>query len=204
MTGIAIYVEGGGDSTDGKTAIRRGIDGFLAAIKEQARAKRWHWKVVACGGRDQAKNAFLHARSSQPGVHTYLLVDSEGPVVGQPVAYLHQRDNWNLAGVPDEVVHLMVQVMETWLVAHPQALAAYYGQGFLANALPAAQNLETVAKPTVANALAHATQPTQKGEYHNIHHAEDLLKRVDPATVRTRCPHCDRFWQSLTNLIQGA
>jgi hypothetical protein len=73
-----------------------------------------------------------------------------------------------------------------------------------AAALPGPENLETVSKTDVGRALTQATRETQKGEYHKIRHAEDLLKRVDPAIVRGRCAHCDRFFHGLTALIQGA
>ena len=48
--------------------------------------------------------------------------------------------------------------METWLVAHPEALAAYYAQGFRSTALPNAANLEMVAKLDIERALSHATR----------------------------------------------
>lgn len=202
MRAIAIYVEGGGDSAAGKAAIRNGFDRLLAALKDQARRRRWRWKLVACGGRGQTKDAFLNARVANPDTHTLLLVDSEAPVTAPPTRHLNDRDGWDLSGVPDDDVHLMVQVMETWLAADPDALARYYGQRFRANALPAATDLETVAKDDVASALAQATRDTQKGEYHKIRHAGDLLQRVDPAKVRSRCPHCARFMDRVAAILE--
>lgn len=40
MTAIAIYVEGGGDSTDQKGELRRGFDALFKAAKSRAREKR--------------------------------------------------------------------------------------------------------------------------------------------------------------------
>jgi hypothetical protein len=34
--------------------------------------------------------------------------------------HLKERDKWDLAGVPEEHVHVMAQVMETWFVADPK------------------------------------------------------------------------------------
>ena len=102
------------------------------------------------------------------------------------------------------MVHLMVQMMETWIVADPDALKAYYGQGFRANTLPRHQNLEEVSKRNIEQALDRATHGTQKEEYHKIKHAKDLLQRIDPMTVREKCPHCERLFDTLLRLIDPA
>jgi hypothetical protein len=101
------------------------------------------------------------------------------------------------------MIHLMVQTMEAWIVADPDALADYYGQRFRRNALPRTANLETVAKPAVATALNNATRDTQKGVYHKIKHASDLLKRIDRAKVQDRCPRCKRMFTTLGQAIRG-
>ena len=197
MTGVTIYMEGGGDKGGTRAALRRGMDGFLGKLKEAARAKRWRWRLVCCGGRDEAFRAFANARSSGGDAFVALLVDSEGPVNAPPRAHLAARDGWSLNGVDEDRVHLMVQTMETWIVADPDALAAYYGQDFRANALPAADDLETVAKTALAAALDRATERTQKGRYHKIRHAADLLARIDPAKPRARCRRCERLFDTL-------
>lgn len=204
MTGIAIYMEGGGNGPGTKAALRQGMDAFLTAVKNAARAKAWRWKLVCCGGRREAFDAFLHARRSRDMSVVVLLVDSERPVTASPCAHLAARDGWDLKGVSDDLVHLMVQVMESWIVADVDALAAYYRQGFNANLLPKAKNLETVAKSTVATSLERATCATQKGAYHKVRHASDLLMIIDPAKVRQRCPSCARMFQRLQALIVQA
>jgi hypothetical protein len=98
----------------------------------------------------------------------------------------------------------MAQTMETWIIADPDALSAYYGHTFRKNVLPRAQNLEAVAKDDVAKALAEATRDTQKGSYHKIRHASDLLKQIDPAKVQKRCRHCVRLFETLLKLVQEA
>ena len=201
MSGIAIYMEGGGNERDGKAKIRLGMNEFLKEIKSRARSLSWGLKIVLCGGRDQAFRSF--SRACRDGDHdvVVLLVDSEGPVNASPHTHLAARDGWDLGGVADDRVHLMVQTMETWIVADPQALAAYYGRNFRANALPSRQDLEEEDKGTLANSLEWATERTQKGRYHKIRHAADLLALIDPTRVRARCRHGARLFDALDAAI---
>ena len=134
-----------------------------------------------------------------------LLVDAEGPVGGvAPAEHLSARDGWDLRGVDDDVVHLMVQTMEAWICADPEALVTYYRRDFQRNALPRRDNLEEVSKADIADALDRATERTQKGRYRKIHHARHLLQRIDPQVVRRRCPHCNRLFEMLLRLIGSA
>ena len=49
----------------------------------------------------------------------------------------------------------MVQTMETWLVADPTALAAYYGKSFAGNVLPKpSSDLETLDRDGIQRLLA--------------------------------------------------
>ena len=97
----------------------------------------------------------------------------------------------------DDQIHLMVQTMETWIIADTGVLSAYYGQGFRENALPGRQDLEKEDKTTVADALDRATEQTQKGRYHKIRHAGDLLASIDPKKVQARCRHCKKLFAAL-------
>ncbi len=99
------------------------------------------------------------------------------------------------------MVHLMIQTMETWIVADVDALANFYGQGFRDAALPQRNDLEVEPKASVATALHNATRKTRKGPYHKIHHASDLLKRLAPHTVRQRCRSCDRLFATLEHAL---
>ena len=98
----------------------------------------------------------------------------------------------------------MVQTMETWLIADVGALGAYYGRQFNGNALPKHQDLEQAPKQLVDSGLVRATVKTQKGRYHKIRHASELLFRVDPEKVKERCPHCRRLFETLTAMIDAA
>lgn len=206
MSSITIYLEGGGTGPSTKSALRQGMDAFLGPIKRLARAKSWRWKIVPCGSRDQT---FQRFRSTVTGSGPYglvvMLVDAEAAVGNQtPRAHLHTRDNWDLAFAGGEMVHLMVQVMETWIIADTDTLAGYYGSRFRASALPATGQLETVTKDIVIGGLRQATRLTQKRAYHKIRHASDLLKRIDHRKVRQRCPSCDRFFNTLEEWIATA
>ena len=197
-------MEGGGNGPDTKAALRQGMTAFLAPLKDAARARSWRWDLVCCGGRQEAYGAFVHALRVGKSTVVALLVDAEGPVVEPPRAHLHARDGWDLGNVSDEVVHLMVQTMEAWIVADREALATYYGQRFNANPLPKDTNLEAVPKDRLATALEQATRRTQKLAYHKIRHASDLLQRIDRHKVQQRCPSCKRLFDTLGSVLVAA
>lgn len=96
----------------------------------------------------------------------------------------------------------MVHCMESWLIADPEALAEFYGQGFRVKSLPATPDVEAVPKETIAAALEQATKSTQKGRYHKIRHGPALLGQLDPARVRQRAKHCDRLFVTLETLLR--
>ena len=204
MSGVAIYMEGGGDSKSAKAAIRQGMDALLRPLKEAARAKPLHWKLVPCGGRNEAFRRFRDAVSNGDDAIVVLLVDAEGPVDRAPHLHLQSRDGWDMGLADEDTIHLMVQVMETWIVADPDALSTYYGQNFNGNVLPRAANLEQVSKEDVARTLNRATEHTTKGCYHKITHASDLLKRLNAGRVKARCPHCQRLFDLLRPMVDAA
>ena len=151
---VAIYMEGGGRKHDSKAALRQGMEEFLRDIKTACRERKWHWRLVCCGARDEAYRRFHNELASGADGITILLVDSEGPVEATaPTEHLTKRDGWNLHGVDDDKIHLMVQTMEAWIVADPEALASYYGQGFQKHSLPRNPNLEDVSKDDIVQAL---------------------------------------------------
>lgn len=117
---------------------------------------------------------------------------------------MRSEDHWDLTSVPEASVHLMVQVMETWIVADPEALVRYYGQGFRGSKLPKGTNLEKEPKARILHALKEATRHTGKGVYHKISHAAQLLRLVDPAKARSRCDHCERLFNELHRILEAA
>ncbi|MBI4624650.1 MAG: DUF4276 family protein [Verrucomicrobia bacterium] len=201
---IYVYFEGGGQTAEGKAQLRQGMDAFLASLKDLARQRRWRWQLIPCEGRGQTWNAFQNALQVHADSISLLLVDSEDPITApDPKQHLAQRDNWPMAGMDVNRVHLMAQCMETWIVADPEALAAHYKQGFNTNALPRRQNLEEEAKPAVYRALESATRQTQKGAYVKIKHAAAILPKLDVGKVKERCPHARRFFDTVTGLLNA-
>lgn len=198
---IRVYVEGGGDGADTKARIREGFHEFLKTIVELARKKRIKFYPVACGSRNATLDAFRTALRQHPNAFNILLVDAEGPVQSDPRKHLQERDGWDLSHVLDEQCHLMVQMMEAWLIADIAALQRYYGQGFNSNSIPKTANVEHIDKPTLNSSLEAATRMTKKGKYHKIRHGAELLKRVDGATVRSAANHCDRLFATLEQKI---
>ena len=155
-----------------------------------------------CGGRDRAFRAFRNAAGNDETL-AVLLVDSEGPVSARPVAHLAQRDGWDLQDAENDAVHLMVQVMETWIVADAAALEDYHGGGFNGRQLPRREALEEVPKAEIERTLHQATARTTKGAYHKIRHASELLARIDRERVKARCRHFRRLWESLALRLAG-
>ena len=205
MSGIAIYMEGGGQRANTKAELRRGMDEFLQPIKNMFRERNWHWKLVLCGGRKETFSKFVMALNAQSNKHhiVILLVDSETQVNGEPYEHLNEQDGWNINRELCDRIHLMVQTMETWIVADQETLRKFYGLEFARNVLPQQNNLEEVPKAEVARSLYLATNNSVKGEYHKIRHASKLLGKMQPEIVRDKCPHCNRLFTVLENIVLG-
>ena len=197
-------MEGGGSGVR-RVLLRKGMDAFLRTVRAAARAKALKWRITACGPRNNAYRQFRNAAAERSGDILFLLVDSEEAVKGSPRLHLATRDRWDrLDDYGEGQIQLMVQTMETWLIADLETLRAYYGRDFNASALPKRQNLEQVSKQAANSGLMRATRGTQKGEYHKIRHGGALLALIDAEKVRARCPHCERFFVSLASAIEAA
>jgi hypothetical protein len=200
MKEIHLFCEGGGDGRDSKQKLKIGFVGFLRELILLARSKRIRFNVTMCGSRLVAYDKFQTALQTQPDVFNVLLVDSEAPVDKTPWEHLRERDGWSLPGCNDDHCHLMVQAMEAWLIADPDALKKYYGQNFNGNAIPKTSDVEQISAARLEPSLRNASRNTQKGEYQKIKHASELLERhVDPSKVRKASGHCERLFAVLAN-----
>lgn len=216
-------MEGGGSSKEQKAELRLGFDGLFAEAKSAARGKRLSLNFICCGSRREAYEAFLYAHYANPDRINALLVDSESAVASVPRErtsdaalrrdHLQQRqsadgrgqgDGWNLAHVDPERIHLMVQCMETWIVADPEALEGFYKQGFRGNRLPQRLNLEEESKNDVIAKLEGATEDSGKGKYAKIRHASKLLVLLNPEKIAKRCARFSIFRDWLNDSIEGA
>ena len=95
--------------------------------------------------------------------------------------HLAARDRWVLDGVEPSCVHLMVQSMEAWIAADPNAVAAYYGQGFHANKPPSSPPTSRISRR-----LRIAREPGDR-------HARNQQRRIrqdqrTPEAARVDCP----------------
>ena len=199
---IRVYVEGGGDGKETKRAMRRGFSQFLGELREAAQQQRVRWSIIACGSRNATFDGFETATRDHPEAFNILLVDAEQPVECEPLEHLRRRDQKRVRAKAEEC-HLMVQIMEAWLVADRAGLGEFYGQGFLDSAIPPRDDVESIPKRDLLQALMRATHQTQKGDYHKIWHAAELLGHVDPGIVRSKAPHCRRLFQTVLNALES-
>jgi hypothetical protein len=203
---IAIYVEGGGDTAQTLAPFRTGMSAFLKPVVDVVRQKGILWRVIPCGGRKQAYDAFVDALQKEPEVFNVLLVDSEDPIAitVSPWKHLLNRkdDGWTQPpGTDDTRCQMMVACMEAWFLADPAGLKKHYGDNLNEKALPPASQAETRSKDDINDALEKATKPTPAREYKKIRDGAKLLAKVDPAEVRKHCKWCERLFQSLGKAI---
>lgn len=202
VTEIRLYVEGGGTS-QGDRALRAGLTRFLGPLHDVARRRGFGFQIVPCGNGNSAFEKFDNASRTTPETHHFLLVDAEEPVQSAPHEHLASRgrDPFPRGVLAEDRYHLMVLMMESWLVADPDALARFYGKDFQRSALPSPGDVERLSKQVIEDALKRATKGTQKGAYHKLHHGPELLGRLDSARVRKAAPHCDRLFTTLERYL---
>ena len=191
---VQLFVEGGGDGKALRTACRQGFRTLL----EKAGLTGKMPSIAACGGRSAAYEDFKAAYTN--GQEAMLLVDAEGPVAthDRPWQHLKARDGWDRpADAEDHLCHLMVQVMESWFLADPDALKSYYGQGFKPKSLHGNPNIEDVPKQDVFHRLKSATRDTKKGGYDKGSVSFELLAEIDPAKVRKASRYANRLIRAL-------
>lgn len=216
MTEIEVFVEGGGHNTTLQAELRQGFDALFRAEKTRASERRVSLRFTCCGGRQEAYDAFMDSLNRRRKKIGALLVDSETSIAPASedlavdaairVKHLRQKsasdgrgqgDGWSLLNVQSERIHLMVQCMEAWIVADPDALAAIYKQNLNAKKLPKRPNLEDEPKSDIYRKLESATD----GKYTKINDASKLLALIDPNKVSERCPRFSIFRDWLRDAI---
>jgi Domain of unknown function (DUF4276) len=181
---IRIYFEG-------KATLRNGFETFFADLKTAARESGSTLALVAArdGPSDYRKASRSHRQA-----WNILLKDSEQSMPPNRLQ-LCQRHGIDSAFV--DRVFWMVELMEAWFLADPEALDDYYGEGFLRNTIRSAANVELLPKATVLTRLKHATRGTSKGEYHKVRHAPYLLQKLNSGLVRERAEHCRHLFEAV-------
>ena len=194
----ALYIEGGGTGRSLLARFRQGWCTFFAAAGLAGKVK-----IVRGGGRDETFRRFATAIAGErPGTVALLLVDSEGPVAAATAwQHLHgQNPRWHRPkGAGDDRMFLMVQAMESWFLADPEALRRYFGDDFDEDALAIRPALEEVPKEEVFEALAHATAPCRT-RYAKGRISFALLAEIGPARVEAACPHAAQLLNRLRAL----
>jgi Domain of unknown function (DUF4276) len=189
---VKIYVEGAGKGDKAKTICREAFSEFFGKAGLEGRKPG----VVVCGSRNAAFKAFCVAlRNGGGGRFLLLLVDSEGEVPRGVSAwhYLADSDQWERPdAAADDQVFLMVQAMESWLLADPDGLEAFFGKGFRRSALPRRNEIEAIPKDEAKTSLERATEkcgrPFAKGDV-----SFKVLGAIDPNKVRSRSPHAEKL-----------
>lgn len=198
-----IFVEGGGDHDAGlAAACKEGFGKFFA----QTQLRR-NPRVVVCGGRKAAYDDFCHAIAHAGHHDCYLLlVDSEAPIAytKSPDVWGHVKrregDGWECpAGATADNLHFMVECMENWFLADPAALKEHYKhkRKFLEAMLPKQDDIESISKVDVIEALNKATQNTTKGKYSKGKHSFEVLAMLDPNKVALKSPFACRLLEEI-------
>jgi hypothetical protein len=193
-----LLVEGAGDRADLSAECRKGFQRLF----EKAGLGGMLPRVVPCGSRSAAFDKFCSelARCGPDDV-VMLLVDSEAPCDGDDAwKHVAQRegDRWEPpAGATSNHLHLMVQVMESWFLADPDALERHFGKGFRREGLPVRTDIEVIAKLEVYRALEAATKSTKSGPYGKGTHSFKLLAELDPDKLQRASPRARRLFDAL-------
>lgn len=159
---------------------------------------------IACGSREETIALFSHALATHSDAFNVLLIDADHPVSTTPAEHVRRHFKRTWKTLRNGQCHLMVQIMEAWFLADVEALREFYAKGFHAKAIPPTADVEAIPKESVLSALKAATQRTQKGEYHKIRHASELLRRIRTSEVRKASKHCDALFKALEQTVRGS
>ncbi len=188
-----VYLEGGGNSKEGKVRCREGFRKLFEKCGFSGRMPA----LVACGARNDAYDDFKIAHAEAASADFIgLLVDSEDPVADIEQTWQHvgqgDVDNWpKPSGATEKQLMLMTTSMETWMVADREALKAHCGPRLNESALPAVQNMEQRDRHTILNALQAASRDCP-GPYAKGPKSFELLGKLDPVVLEQHLPSFKR------------
>lgn len=189
---------------EGNKKLRQGFRRFLQSPIDLARQHRVQFKLIAADSKAEAIRDFMTAVCTHSTSLNFLLVDSDCPDKGNLIASIREHANWDAkvdAGIRDDQLHFMVQVMETWFLADRDTLQNYYGKRFHGNRLAGNPKVEEIPKGDVIQGLEEATRDSPKGKYHKTKHASDLLTQIDMSKVCSAAPSAQRLIASLHQSI---
>lgn len=201
---VRFIIEGGSQRPD---ECRKGLRKFLNKAGVKGR-----FSVEAGGGRGEAYKTYCNEFGGDELL--ILIVDSESAVAAScekgnsdnwcPWLHLQNEDNWQKPrGAEDVHAHLMVRNMEYMLVSDPEALNGFYREGFKADKLPKAIDIESVTKDDVEKKLKEATLRSKIGEYHKGRHSFVLLGLVNPDKVASRSKWANRLIELAKREVDG-
>ena len=156
--------------------------------------------LLEARGRKLVKD-FLRSCRSQPSNVNVLLVDSEGPIpdTTSAIRSLRAQSIWDgSVDCDDDQVNLMVQAMEAWFIADPQALINHFGQDFGIKALPSPQNAESVSPSDLTTAIREGLRNSGRRRYDKVTDGMKLLQLVDHVELRRYCRHFQRLMDYLS------
>lgn len=197
MVTIKIYIEGGGTGKDSNIRFQRAWRKFFESAGLTGRMP----SVVPGKSRGNTHAVFVTAfKARKPDELPLLLLDSEEAVKDGHIVWQHlkTRDGMDKpAQATEEHAYLMVQAMETWLLADPDAVKRYFGSKCKIEKIPAWPNLEAVDKQRIFETLEQITADCNEKVYSKGKVSFELLGQVDPGKVAPKCQNAKSLLEFL-------
>ena len=190
---------------EGHSNLKIGFDKLFGNHKERARQKRIRFDMIAGGANAETVKDFLRSCRRNPSDLNVLLIDSEmsAPSADEAIRALRSRRYWDAnVSTEDGQLNFMVQAMEAWFIADPQAMARYFGNGFAVGRLPHPQNAESIHPNGLTDSINQALRGIggrRRKKYDKVSDGARLLALIDEATVRRNCPAFGRLTDFLSS-----
>lgn len=131
-------------------------------------------KIILGGGKTQTIKKFFH--NVYGAEKLFLLIDLDGPEQ-QKESDLYAN---GLAPNYDKVFY-MIQEMESWFLSQPEILDDFFGKNNKGKSVSEKITKRKVLEiPYPKDELKKITKDSRRGVYHEIKHAVELLKTLDP------------------------